>query len=120
MITSYIERVRNGSEEEKRKFLIISASIVLGVIIAIWLTYGFVLIPKEARPTIVKKEKSEGVFSAFFQEASRDLTKVKEDVTNILGDFFEGKYDPKEIPADLENLIIDTPESPSLMLPQTE
>jgi hypothetical protein len=120
MIVDYIKKLRNGSNEEKRRFLIISTSLVLLAIVILWLTYGFNLIPKEARPTVTKTEKTEGVFSGFFKEASQDLTKVKNDVTNILGDFFEGKYDPEEIPADLERVIIDDTENLPLELPQLD
>jgi len=120
MVIKYIEKLRSGSDNEKKRFLVISTSIVLALIVAVWAVYGFSLVPDEARLTATKTEKGEGVFSKFFEEASRDLTKVREDVTDVWANFFEGKYDPEEIPADLEGLTTDIPENPSLTLPKTD
>jgi hypothetical protein len=121
MVVKYIEQLRRKSDNEKKRFLIISTSIILGTVIFVWLVFGVNLIPKEARPVpSARTEKGVGIFTKFFNEASQDLTKVKNDATDILGNFFEGKYDGEKASADLEGIVPDADTGQPFKLPKTE
>lgn len=126
MIADFIEKLRKKPESTRALIVWVSAIAIMAVIVVVWLfsmsNQGWLpFAPDSSEKTGFVQEGRLSKISDFFNETKGDFLYLKDNLSKTMGDFFAGKDEPKEIPAELqEYLPEETKINPPLILPKTD
>ena len=126
MITDFIEKLRKKPESTRVLIVWISTITIMIVIVVVWLAsmsnQGWLPFLSDSSEKIGHTQEGRlSKISDFFNETKGDFLYLKDNLSKTMSDFFSGKDEPKEIPAELqEYLPEETKSNPPLILPKTD
>jgi len=126
MFIQFLEKLRKKPEETKRFFVWIATAVIMVIIISLWLSFGLGQAISPFNDGSLRNEGSiqEGSLNkaaGFFEEVKGDFLYLKNNLSETIGDFLSGKNEPEEIPADLQEYLIEQQVNQvPMVLPQTD
>ncbi len=127
---SWLQKVRGGDETTKKFWLYLLSSITMTGVVALWMAYISVSIPRVGGPSSIlagaRPEKTAALASGRDSGAGDLLTDVGVRMSrgialakNLVKDYILGKPNTIEIKKSAENFILDSlPEIPANKLPE--
>jgi len=120
MIVKFLEKIRRKPDNEKIVYVWVVTGVVVTIIFCLWLSFGLNLSSPIIGQVSVEKKTKESQIMKFIKEAQGDLTKVKDDISNVFGNLFSGKYESQEPANSTNETLPPKAENPPLTLPKTE
>lgn len=124
---SWLQKIRHGDEATKKFWLYLLSSVTMSAVVALWMAYISVSIPRVGGPTsiAVRAERTAALASShetgvrdLFSDVGVRMSRGIALAKNLIKDYILGKPNTIEVKKPTENFILDTlPEIPANKLP---